>query len=504
MNVLTGMYNTTRQYSGKPTVNDYIKGGQLLANSLSNYLRQTEGDTVGKIYNVNETPDTAAPWLPTEHAVFAVLTKHFYKTPKTVYNGWQLVFKQPRIGVYSMKDMHIIVFRGTQDFEDVIDDLNVAGFSRKPVTLIDEGQTVIDKFRSSTKIILTGHSLGGYAAQMLAERNGLKSIVFNPAAPATNPPRIGPGKGKGIAYHVVGDLVSTHVDITKNDLLRVDFGYGYTNTLGAHAMNLFLAGGPSPIAYLTAQQEDEKFNMFTSVGAAFGSVYFTQLNVPIPGSLRDLDPKKGIVGQLSPEFNMNNFVDKVGMPVAKVLINTPTTASSNLNEFKNDYMKVLEMSSKAKAFKKENWDKIAKNTKLKMVNDIFGLISVTKLPEEALARNLVYLYSIYSQVTNDAPLALDSFAQDVKNPPIDLKKENNLEMLDIDPEIGSGTLIEMIQDASIPYSLRVEQLQAIARNYDNYKTFNREEILEKIRTDPQAPSWVPIPIFKGQTDVNIY
>lgn len=486
-----------------PTREDYLFAGKTAANALATRLMNIEGDSVGKIYGAQGSNPTPVSWIRADHQTPAVLAKQFYTKPLEQYDGWELVNRQKRIGVYRKGDAYIVVFRGTQDTQDAIDDLGVAGVKAIPVSLIREGREILANLRTKN-VTVTGHSLGGYAAQTLAEEFDLKSVVFNPAAPASDPPKIGSGKDKSFVYHIVGDLISTHTDPNKNTILRVDYGLDYTNTLKAHGMNMFMRQpGVLPKGSLTAQQEDERYNLFTSAGVASGSAYFSLLNKPIPGSLRDVDPRQGTVQHLNSRFDMDKFVESVGKPVTSMLLNAPATVDTPLLEFKKAYKSIQPFVERSRTFKKTQLSKLPKKDQLKMVNDTLQLISATKVPEEIVMANLPTLYSVV-QTVGDKAIPMDKLATQLMMPPIDLSREDNLNMLDIDPEKGSSELVEIFEDVDIPLRQRYEQLKAIAANYDNYGTFNREEILEKMRVDPNVKPWIRVPIFEGQTDINIY
>lgn len=490
----------TGQY--KPTVGDIRLAASMINGSLKNHLSESETAPLANIYGVEKPVLQAADWVPTPHKPYAVIVREFYTNPLQEHEGWVLLRKTPRVGIYQKGDRFLLVLRGTKDGGDVVDDLTIAGYSNIPITLLKEGRDMIKDIAGKTKnITIVGHSLGGYSAQVLAEEYGVGCVAFNPAAPSLKPPKIGSGVGKSYVYHVVGDLVSTHTDPNKNTIVRIDTGLKYENTLKAHKMDSFLTGSLPPRAYLTAEQEDVQYNIFASTGAAAGSAFFGNLNVPIPGSLRDVDPKQGLIQTLDKNFSMKTVVETVSKPLLTVLLNTPSNGNSNLATIQSAVTNTQQMMSRVKEFEKKlNF----KSSDVKMVNDVFGLLTLAKLPSNEFKKHAYNFYSLYSKVSGDAPLSLQSFEQNIYNPPVDLKKETNIEMLDIDPEVGSGTVLEMIKDATLPKDERLKQLQAIAANFDAWGTFNREEILEKIRTAKgPLPAWIPIPIFEGQVDINI-
>lgn len=93
-------------------------------------------------------------------------------------------------------------------------------------------KTLIKKGVPTNKIRIGGHSLGGRAAACLGvEFNVARVVLFNAAAPATNPLRTGLGPDRQIHYHIGGDLISTHSDPSKMKLVIVDnSSYGIPST----------------------------------------------------------------------------------------------------------------------------------------------------------------------------------------------------------------------------------------------------------------------------------
>lgn len=76
---------------------------------------------------------------------------------------------------------------------------------------------------SPSKITIAGHSLGGRAAACLAAKYNFKrAVLFNAAAPPTNPLRVGLGPDRQIHYHIIGDLVSSHSDPNFMTVVYID------------------------------------------------------------------------------------------------------------------------------------------------------------------------------------------------------------------------------------------------------------------------------------------
>lgn len=71
-------------------------------------------------------------------------------------------------------------------------------------------------------ILFTGHSLGGTAAFCLSMAfPNSRCVVFNPGAAPTNPVYSGPGPERATVYHVVGDIISSHMSEKAASVYRV-------------------------------------------------------------------------------------------------------------------------------------------------------------------------------------------------------------------------------------------------------------------------------------------
>lgn len=244
--------------------------------------------------NVNN--NEAAGWVPVKDKEYALMASKVYSTDRAI-PGWKLVRDTERIAVYQQGTKYTVVLRGTQDRKDLVDDVLLTG-GVQDVSLVTEASETIDFMKakgvSAPEITVTGHSLGGYASQVVAEKYQTRCVAFNPAASFVNPPKVGPGKELSTVYHIAGDIISSHPDPSKNDVVRIDLGYNYHGTIGAHGTENFLKrdkmGGTlfysaiddSKYKILTAKEEDERFRKFVS-DTGLNEVL---TGTPIPGSAR--------------------------------------------------------------------------------------------------------------------------------------------------------------------------------------------------------------------------
>jgi len=109
-----------------------------------------------------------------------------------------------------------VAFRGTAigqkgALQDIQDDLQIAFGANCNLQILNEAIPLLrELYSTGYRITLSGHSLGGKAALCLGHMPGVVNVVaLNAGAPVTNPDYKGPGIGTH--YHIVGDVISTHV-----------------------------------------------------------------------------------------------------------------------------------------------------------------------------------------------------------------------------------------------------------------------------------------------------
>jgi hypothetical protein len=197
-----------------------------------------------------------AEWVKPEHRAPFLLCVSLYSKPvRFAYDySYQPTMSSTRVGVWqNSAGNYFVGLRGTTFLKkgsdlDLLDDVQIA-FSKSSsmdISLVDEGDKVIRmlKQRSAKYIMVGGHSLGGFSAISLGTRYGLNTCSFNGAAPATFPVMVGPGRSLATHYHIVGDLVSTHMGCQAADVIRVDkkesFGF-----FTPHSTDRFYAKDPT-------------------------------------------------------------------------------------------------------------------------------------------------------------------------------------------------------------------------------------------------------------------
>lgn len=134
----------------------------------------------------------------------------------------------------NINTFHVVIgFRGTKPGgegfgQDLLDDAAIAGFigeSACDLTILKEADKAMINLieRGFTDFTTAGHSLGGTAAFCLANKYSQisRAISFNGGAPPTNPIMFGPGQQRAVFYHIVGDIISSHMGPLAAKVARV-------------------------------------------------------------------------------------------------------------------------------------------------------------------------------------------------------------------------------------------------------------------------------------------
>ena len=203
----------------------------------------------------------AAAWIDPGDGAFLAMCKAVYSRPlpQLIEGGWSLMpeYTQERLAVWKLGETYAVAARGTQDVGDVVDDITLA-FGTNDTLLGREMSTLCGKILElrnvPASIVLTGHSLGGWAAvQTALAYPGTRTCTFNGAAPPTNPLTTTTSSG-GHAYHIGGDVVSAHV----RGATRVNKGYSFlAATSECHSLDRFYARDPVPLLGMLSADEEQ-------------------------------------------------------------------------------------------------------------------------------------------------------------------------------------------------------------------------------------------------------
>ena len=258
-----------------------------------------------------------ADWVLPQHRTPFLLATSLYGQPLQSSEGWWIesMYTSPRVACWSKMGLFFIGCRGTNPFGphfnlDLIDDAVIAGISTagpEGILLVQEAEVILKDLIVRRNVVVQnimvgGHSLGGYAAMMLGAKYLCKVCSFNGGAPCTNPVRTGPGPALATHYHIVGDLVSTHMDPVAAQVLRIDTGARGFGVTYSHDTERFLKTTPVK-GFLTADEADTiwlSWGLMTAgkintpvgpiqiVPSPFTILHELVLKSPIPGSQRAL------------------------------------------------------------------------------------------------------------------------------------------------------------------------------------------------------------------------
>ena len=304
-------------------------GGSVVDPGTSD--RNNGGTTSGDVgQHDNPTGPTesslVADWVLPQHRAPFVLAISLYKgTPATSCDNYWILpqYTTLRAAVWRAGNLYFVGFKGTSPFGatfdlDIVDDKVIAGLSSSGpdgITLVQQGEAILQdliltQHISPSNIMLGGHSLGGYAAMMLGQKYQCNVCSFNGGAPPTNPVHAGPGPSKATHYHIVGDLVSSHMDPDYAQVLRVEkHARGYSAGW-PHATDRFWKSDPT-YGFLSPDQEDAVWLMWglsppmielkpieVLSKATNALITHIVLESPIPGSTRATSGRTQLLAKL--------------------------------------------------------------------------------------------------------------------------------------------------------------------------------------------------------------
>lgn len=155
------------------------------------------------------------------------LCASLYTDPIQEKDGW-VMSEQGTVSVrvWTREDSAIVGIMGTSPktgLSNILDDAALAGIvdGSCDLSVVNQAEAIIENL-DQTDIIIGGHSLGGAAAFCLAHRYPeARAVAFNGGAPPTGGGLKGTGKDKCRFYHIVGDIISTHVDDSTAEVSRI-------------------------------------------------------------------------------------------------------------------------------------------------------------------------------------------------------------------------------------------------------------------------------------------
>ena len=204
--------------------------------------------------------------------------------PQVIEGTWTLLpeYTTERNAVWKngLDGRYALAAKGTSTIADVWDDIQLAtqgvkagGAASFDVSLVVETKSIMTKLVELTgtesRITLTGYSLGGWAAvQTGIAHPSATTVVFNGAAPPTNPVLVG-SPALNYAYHIGGDIVSSHVG-KGPAVVRVDKGYSF-GQLDSHMLDRFLVSDPHPITRILTPDIEQLYWLLFGYDLANGT-----------------------------------------------------------------------------------------------------------------------------------------------------------------------------------------------------------------------------------------
>jgi hypothetical protein len=201
------------------------------------------GDPTAEVATFIRPQDKLATWLAVK-----IYTHRPSQVMDYTYNE---ELSSSRIGVWLGCRSAYVIFRGTQALapggvNDIIDDFILASDNTCDLSISQQGLEVIQEVfsRGYMDIRLAGHSLGGRAALCLGVQPGVTKVVaLNAGAPVISPTSAGPGPQRATHYHIVGDVVSTHLEDSAAENIRLLLGDPKTQIPFGPLLNVYGAAG---------------------------------------------------------------------------------------------------------------------------------------------------------------------------------------------------------------------------------------------------------------------
>lgn len=144
-------------------------------------------------------------------------------------DGWVLLDQgTTSVRAWVKGDEVIVGIMGTSPkagISNILDDAALAGIVEDAcdLSVVNQAVAIIESLGEKS-IIVGGHSLGGAAAFCLAHKfPQIRAVAFNGGAPPTGGPVKGTGRDRCRFYHIVGDIISTHIDDSTAHVSRIHF-----------------------------------------------------------------------------------------------------------------------------------------------------------------------------------------------------------------------------------------------------------------------------------------
>ena len=165
-----------------------------------------------------------ASWVDEEDWIVLELSTSLYGDHIESKDGWSLLNKTNSVAAWVKGDQAIVGIMGTSaktGLSNLLDDAALAGIvdDSCDLAVVNQAETIIESL-ADYRVIVAGHSLGGAAAFCVGHKGNVeRAVAFNPGAPPTGGGLKGPMHSK--AYHIVGDIISTHINDATTHCKRI-------------------------------------------------------------------------------------------------------------------------------------------------------------------------------------------------------------------------------------------------------------------------------------------
>jgi hypothetical protein len=228
-------------------------------------------------------------WIEPQDKLPLFLAISLYNEPIEFLNGFTLIQKTSRVGVWQNEENDVIVgLRGTNpggnDFlSDLLDDWTIATKRASCDLTILQNITIPE---NATSLTFAGHSLGGAAAMCMGNTYPTSRVVaLNAGAPPTNPVLHGPGPERATHYHVMGDIISSHMSPQAARIVRIEkMDTPKWLTTYPHETNRMMQND-GPWRYVTVDEEQESWIQLGKRTPIL-AIRLIVCSNPIPGSTK--------------------------------------------------------------------------------------------------------------------------------------------------------------------------------------------------------------------------
>lgn len=249
-----------------------------------------------KEVSIDKAESTApAEFIDDRDWIVLELCSSLYSDPIQEKDGWEIQEQGTvSVKVWIKEDTAIVGIMGTSPkagISNLLDDAALAGIVEDSCNLdiVNQASAIIENL-DSPNIVVGGHSLGGAAAFCLAHKYPvIRAVSFNGGAPPTGGPVKGAGKDRCRFYHIVGDIISTHIDDSTADVSRIHLlgDVNWSDTKYYHSTERFF--------------EHRSFDTWTAQQEQDSMVYYVYNQSPTTFFLTLL------TGLISKEFNKDRI-----------------------------------------------------------------------------------------------------------------------------------------------------------------------------------------------------